>query len=108
MAGDCSPTCLMKPHPRFCGKFQQSKSCVKSGCRTIAMMMVNSIGESRRTFPRQPTSSIRLTIQKPATARNTARTGPETSVHLTETCEADQPHLLIHVATTPAPESDVG
>jgi len=28
-------------------------------------------------------------------------------VHLTETCEADQPHLLIHVATTPAPESDV-
>ena len=28
-------------------------------------------------------------------------------MHLTETCEADQPHLLIHVATTPAPESDV-
>jgi transposase len=28
-------------------------------------------------------------------------------VHLTETCEADQPHLLIHVATTPAPNSDV-
>ncbi len=28
-------------------------------------------------------------------------------VHLTETCEADQPHLIIHVATTPAPESDV-
>jgi len=28
-------------------------------------------------------------------------------VHLTETCEADPPHLLIHVATTPAPESDV-
>jgi len=40
-------------------------------------------------------------------ARNTARAGPGTSVHLTETCEADQPHLLIHVATTPAPESDV-
>lgn len=28
-------------------------------------------------------------------------------VHLTETCEADQPHLSIHVATTPAPESDM-
>jgi len=28
-------------------------------------------------------------------------------VHLTETCEADQPHLIIHVATTPAPQSDV-
>jgi len=29
-------------------------------------------------------------------------------VHLTETCETDQPHLIIHVATTPAPNSDVG
>jgi hypothetical protein len=29
-------------------------------------------------------------------------------VHLTETCEAERPHLLIHVATTPAPNSDVG
>jgi transposase len=28
-------------------------------------------------------------------------------VHLTETCEADQPHLIIHVATTPAATSDV-
>jgi transposase len=29
-------------------------------------------------------------------------------VHVTETCEPDQPHLIIHVATTPAPQSDVG
>ena len=71
------------------------------------MMTVNCIGESPLTFLRQPFSSIRLTIKKPAMARNTARAGPGTSVHLTETCEADQPHLLIHVATTPAPESDV-
>jgi transposase len=28
-------------------------------------------------------------------------------VHLTEPCEADQPHLIIHVATTPAATSDV-
>lgn len=28
-------------------------------------------------------------------------------VHLTETCNVDQPHLIIHVATTPAPKSDV-
>jgi transposase len=28
-------------------------------------------------------------------------------VHVTETCEADQPHLIIHVATTPASTSDV-
>ncbi len=29
-------------------------------------------------------------------------------VHVTETCEPDQPHLIIHVATIPAPASDVG
>lgn len=28
-------------------------------------------------------------------------------VHLTETCEPDQPHLIVQVATTPAPKSDV-
>ena len=28
-------------------------------------------------------------------------------VHLTETCEADQPHLIVQVATTPAATSDV-
>jgi transposase len=28
-------------------------------------------------------------------------------VHVTETCEADQPHLIVHMATTPAPISDV-
>ena len=28
-------------------------------------------------------------------------------VHLTETCDSDQPHLIVHVATTPAPKSDV-
>lgn len=28
-------------------------------------------------------------------------------VHLTESCEQDQPHLIVHVATTPAPTSDV-
>lgn len=35
----------------------------------------------------------------------TAWTGYE--VHLTETCDADAPHLVTHVATTPAPASDV-
>ena len=28
-------------------------------------------------------------------------------MHLTETCEPDQPHLIVQVATTPAPKSDV-
>ncbi len=29
-----------------------------------------------------------------------------TSVHLTETCEQDSPHLITHVETTTAPVSD--
>jgi transposase len=78
MAGDCSPTCLMKPRLRFCGKFLQSTSCVKSGCRTIATMTGNCIGASPPTFLRQPASSIRLTIRKPATAKNTVRAGLDT------------------------------
>jgi transposase len=28
-------------------------------------------------------------------------------VHVTETCDVDQPHLIVHVATTQAPKSDV-
>ena len=40
-------------------------------------------------------------------ARKTACAGRVTSVHLTETCEPNQPHLIIHVATTPAPNSDL-
>jgi transposase len=78
MAFACSATCLMKLRLRFSGKFLRSTSCDESGCRTIALMMVNCIGESPRTFLQQPSSSIRLTIKKPAMARNTARAGPDT------------------------------
>jgi transposase len=28
-------------------------------------------------------------------------------VHLTETCDAEAPHLITHVETTPAPVSDI-
>ena len=28
-------------------------------------------------------------------------------MHVTETCDVEQPHLIVHVATTPAPKSDV-
>jgi hypothetical protein len=40
------------------------------------------------------------------TASNAARVGWVTSVHLTETCEQDSPHLITHVETTTAPVSD--
>jgi len=59
-------------------KFPRSRSCVKSGYRTIAMMTVNCIGERSLTFLRQPNSSIRLTIKKPVMAKSTARAGPDT------------------------------
>jgi hypothetical protein len=36
--------------------------------------------------------------------RSTMWTGYK--VHLTETCDEDQPHLITHVATTPAPKTD--
>jgi transposase len=36
--------------------------------------------------------------------RSTMWTGYK--IHLTETCDADQPHLITHVATTPAPKTD--
>ena len=29
-----------------------------------------------------------------------------TSVHVTETCDEDGPHLLTHIETTPAPQAD--
>src|SRR5947208_1304624 len=41
-----------------------------------------------------------------AGARNGKRPGPETSVHLTETCDDDLPHLVINVETTQAPVAD--
>src|SRR6266446_2893810 len=78
MGGACSPMCLIQPRRPFYEKSLRSKSCVKSGCRTIAVTTVNCIGESPPTFLRPPASSIRLTIKKPATARNTACDGPDT------------------------------
>jgi hypothetical protein len=35
-------------------------------------------------------------------AKSARRGGPVTSVHLTETCEEDAPHLITHVTTTAA------
>src|SRR2546423_557470 len=46
-------------------------------------------------------------IQKPISVSNAARSGRVTSVHLTETCDEELPHLLIHVETTPATTQDM-
>ncbi len=39
-------------------------------------------------------------------AKSARRDGLETSVHLTETCEQDAPHLITHVTTTAAATTD--
>jgi transposase len=41
-----------------------------------------------------------------AGARSRKRPGPVTSVHLTETCDDDSPHLVTNVETTQAPVAD--
>ena len=41
-----------------------------------------------------------------ATARSAGCSGPGTSVHVTESCDEDGPHLVTDVQTTPAPVSD--
>jgi hypothetical protein len=45
-------------------------------------------------------------IQKLVMAKSARRGGPVTSVHLTETCEEDAPHLITLVTTTAATTTD--
>ena len=55
---------------------------------------------------RRGCSSARRTTSRPATARRRTTTWVGYKVHLTETCEDEAPHLIVHVATTPAPVAD--
>ncbi len=50
------------------------------------------------------TLALQLAVRddKPTWAKSALPSGPVTSVHLTETCEQTLPHLITHVATTPA------
>ena len=45
-------------------------------------------------------------IKKHATAKSARQGGLVTSVHVTETCEKESPHLITHVATTAATTTD--
>ena len=63
-------------------------------------------GERRKIFLLPHCSSTPRTIPKLAWGKRGAPCGPETSVHLTETCEETLPHVIPHVATTPAPKTD--
>ena len=43
---------------------------------------------------------------RPAYGKKSTTTWVGYKVHLTETCEDEAPHLIVHVATTPAPVAD--
>src|SRR5947209_3578701 len=106
MAQTCSwISTLQMPHP-CCVRFQQFRSCAASGSKTMSGSMVRSAGETMTIFLRATSSSILPMIQKQAQAKSARRAGPVTSVHMTETCEEDAPHLITHVATTVATTTD--
>src|SRR5690242_20906361 len=80
--------------------------CAACGCKTTIKARGNSVGARWRTFLPQHSMSALLTISMLIPARSAAPVGSVTSVHLTETCEKDSPHLITHVETTSAPVSD--
>src|SRR5881397_1138361 len=89
-----------------CVKSWQSRSCAAFGSKTTSGSKGSSTGEATTIFLRATSSSTRPLIQRHAMARSARRGGPETSVHLTETCEKESPHLITHVATTAATTTD--
>jgi DDE family transposase len=56
--------------------------------------------------PQPGNALIRRMIQQRTTRKSAPRVGWVTSVHLTETCDDESPHLITHVETTPAPLAD--
>jgi transposase len=68
--------------------------------------MDQSSGEPKRTCPQVPYKFTRLMTQKLASARSARLCGLVTSVHLTETCDEELPHLITHVETTVATTYD--
>src|SRR5215469_15718375 len=80
--------------------------CAEFGCKTINKARANSVGDRWTILLLQHSISALPTISMPITARSAAPVGLVTSVHLTETCEKDSPHVITHVETTSAPVSD--
>jgi hypothetical protein len=87
-------------------KSQRSRSCAAFGSKTPSGSKGSSTGEATTIFLRATSSSTRPMIQRHATARSARRGGLVTSVHLTETCEKQGPHLITHVATTAVTTTD--
>src|SRR5712691_11184573 len=54
----------------------------------------------------QHCSSLLPTMSKRATVGRRTRRGQGTSVHFTETCEPDEPHLIVEVVTTASTTPD--
>lgn len=59
-----------------------------------------------KIFLQQPGIVAHRMTPRLTTLENGTPPGSGTSVHLTETCEDGHPHVITHVATTPAPMAD--
>jgi transposase len=77
-----------------------------SGSRTTHGSMARSAGALPRIFLQPRAILDHPTIWRRITVKSAVPPGLVISVHVTETCEKDAPHLITHVETTSAPVSD--
>src|SRR5205807_7507059 len=89
-----------------CARFRPCKRYDECGCRIFIGRRENCAGAMPRMCQQPESVSTLPMIQKRIMPKSAARVGWVTSVHLTETCDDDSPHLITHVETTPAPLAD--
>ena len=77
-----------------------------SGCCHSTSRTAGSAGGRRPTWPRRGSGSTRRTTRRRPSATSGAPLDGY-KVHVTETCEPDQVHLITNVETTPAVAADV-
>ena len=98
---------MKKAPPISCARYLLSKSwSLRVGAELPVDRGHDPLAQISRIFLQRPAISVRPTISRRMTAKSAVRPGWVISVHLTETCEKDGPHLLPHVETTSAPVSD--
>src|SRR5438105_12579462 len=106
MGRACSPPSMPL---RLRAGWARSRPCTRCdacGCRIFIGRPENCAGATPRMCQQLGSVSTLRMIQKPIMLKSAARVGWVTSVHLTDTCDDDRPHLITHVETTPAPVAD--
>src|SRR5262245_11902930 len=83
-----------------------SPSCAACGCKMICGTAASSSGARRITFPRAARFISSPSDAEAHDARKHTTPWVGYTVHLTETCEDELPHLITHIETTPGPASD--